>query len=201
MKKRTLHFVRHGATDASEASVYTGRSDVPLTAHGREQALALRPYLHRVQDALILSSPRKRSLVTAELALPERARNIEIVDRLSEIDFGDWEGLTFSEVAAEFPEAVERWMREPDGFRFPGGESVMEFRIRIAGIIDDLVTGSARCVLIFTHGGVIRTALCRLLELPDRAYLSFAVPTGSVTTIDLHGESGVLRGISPVPFD
>jgi 2,3-bisphosphoglycerate-dependent phosphoglycerate mutase len=155
---RTLHLVRHGTTAWSESGRLCGWSDVPLNDTGRKQARELRLALGPEAFAGIWSSDLSRAAEFAHIAghpaLPDT--------RLREIDFGELEGLIWSECDPRDQEALVEF----DGFQAPGGESVHGLRARVVEFVEGLSEGDH---LLFTHGGVIRslTRLCGAEQRPD----------------------------------
>ncbi len=98
-----LILLRHGETEWSATGRHTGRTELELTETGREQAVLARPALAELQltDPLVISSPRRRALATAELA----GLHVDEVDPvLSEWDYGDYEGLTTQEIRQTVPD-------------------------------------------------------------------------------------------------
>jgi len=161
-----LWLVRHGETTRSAALEVAGWSDPPLTARGRREAEALADRLRPVDFDGVWSSDLVRTLETARLArgepVPDR--------RLRELNFGDLEGLAFSEVDEDIREAVLEFR----DFTAPGGESLEDLERRLESFLSELPPGRH---LLFVHGGVIR-ALTRRLGL-DRF-----LPTGTLVVVD-----------------
>lgn len=143
-----LWLVRHGITDWNVQGRLTGWSDIPLNAFGERQASALRGDLQLRTFSAVWSSDLARSLDTARLAWGEP----RIDRRLREIDFGQFEGLHWSQL----PSTAQESLLGFEGFYAPGGESVAEFRGRVSAFLETLPDGDN---LIFTHGGVIRLLL------------------------------------------
>jgi broad specificity phosphatase PhoE len=85
-----LYFIRHGETEWSLSGQHTGRTDIPLTARGEEEARKLGPCLREIQFARVLTSQRQRARRTCELAGLGPAAEIE--PDLAEWDYGDYEG-------------------------------------------------------------------------------------------------------------
>jgi broad specificity phosphatase PhoE len=111
---------------------------------------------------------------------------------LREIDFGRWEGMSFAEIAAADPAAVDRWAALEDAFAFPEGEGIANFRERIGAAAERIIIEPAGTVVLFTHGGVIRFLICHFLGLPDRHHLLFDVRPASISEIRIDGGKGVL---------
>jgi alpha-ribazole phosphatase len=186
-----LILIRHGDLGDRCRGRYIGRTDAPLSAEGRLQAAALARPLARLTGAFFLTSPLRRTRETAGIALGAD-QSLEIDANLREIDFGRWEGMSFAEIAAADPAAVDRWAALDADFTFPDGEGIANFRERIRAAADRVIAEPAGTVLLFAHGGVIRFLICHLLGLPDRHHLLFGVRPASITEIRIDGGKGVL---------
>ena len=110
-----LYFIRHGETAWSLSGQHTGRTDIPLTAHGEDEARGLEPCLRAIEFARVLTSPLQRARRTCELAGLRASAMIE--PDLSEWDYGDYEGKYPVDTLKERPD----WNLFRDGC--PGGES------------------------------------------------------------------------------
>ncbi|QZH58171.1 acid phosphatase [Mycolicibacterium farcinogenes] len=155
-----LILLRHGETEWSATGRHTGRTEQDLTETGREQAILARPALAELQlsDPLVISSPRRRALDTAELA----GLDVDEVNTvLSEWDYGDYEGLTTPQIRQSVPD----WLVWTHGC--PGGESVAEVSARadraVALALEYVPT---RDVVFVGHGHFSRAMLTRWTELP-----------------------------------
>jgi broad specificity phosphatase PhoE len=156
--------LRHGETEWSASGQHTSRTDIPLTDRGRalarETAELGRRLLRDRRPALVLTSPRARARVTAELAglHPDR-----VDDRLVEWDYGDYEGRTTSEIRREEP----GWSIWDHGA--PGGETPEQVTKRaddlLADVANDLDRGD---VVLIGHGHFSRALLARWIGLPVR---------------------------------
>lgn len=189
-----LHFIRHGKTAAS-AGCLVGASDVELTGEGRRQARQLADRLPKGLPCLCSPMLRTRQTL-AEFRDQAGVLDVEIDDRLREIDFGRWEMKTFSQLIDERAD-IAAW-QEYYHFCFPGGESVKDFVGRLQSLIVEwrLTRNKDRQLLIVTHGGVIRTMICLLLGLDYKNYLLFDIEYGSWNTVDLHSHGGILTGLN-----
>ena len=190
-----LILVRHGDLGEGCRGRYIGRTDAPLSPEGRRQAVALAKELERLGGARIFCSPLLRTRETAALALGTDAV-LTIDDDLREIDFGRWESMSFAEIAAADPAAVDGWAALDVDFTFPGGEGIGAFRKRIGAAAGRIVTDPAGTIVAVTHGGVIRLIICLLLGLDYRHYLLFDVRQGSISEIRIDGGKGVLTRLN-----
>lgn len=187
-----LLLARHGETDRHNAGRYIGSQDLPLSLTGREQAKRLATILPS-GISHCLCSPMLRTRETAELALAGHPCQPELLASLREIDFGRWEGLSFPQIAAQDPDLVIEWQRDPLGFQFPGGEHTLSFWQRVQKALATITALSNDTVLVICHGGVIRVILCSLLGIPFEKYLLFTVKHAALTQLDVDGQRGVLQ--------
>jgi probable phosphoglycerate mutase len=179
-----LVLVRHGETEWSRSGRHTGRTDVPLTARGRSEAQALALRLTERSFARVLTSPASRALETCRLAgFAERA---ELRDDLAEWDYGEYEGLTTSEIHDQRP----RWMLWRDGV--PGGETVEAVGARADRVIADLdsVAGS---VLVFAHGHFLRILSARWIGLDPTGGRLLALDPATISVLGHEHEWHVIR--------
>lgn len=173
MTAPVLYLVRHGETDWNAQGRLQGGHDIPLNALGRAQAAAAARILKglvRNPGALdYVASPLSRARATMEilretLGLP--AADYRADERLVEIGFGEWEGLTWPEIRARDPERAIAREADKWGYRPPGGESYADLLARIAPAFGAL----ARDTVVVSHGGVTRAALAHLCDhAPEQA--------------------------------
>jgi broad specificity phosphatase PhoE len=91
---------------------------------------------------------------------------IEILEGAREIDFSDFEGLSYDEIAQTYPEIYRNWMELPTETQFPNGESFGRMRTRVLEMADFLRRRHAnQSVALVTHGGVVRIMLAEALEI------------------------------------
>ena len=138
-----LYLVRHGETACSLSGQHTGRTDIPLTAHGEDEALSLAAYLSRIPFAHVLSSPRQRARRTCELLRLEKTS--EINQDLAEWDYGAYEGQRTVDIHKDRP----NWDLWKDGC--PGGEMPADVSARADRLIAYLFTLQGN-VALFSHG-------------------------------------------------
>lgn len=179
-----LWLARHGETEWSRDLRHTGRTDIPLTATGEEQARALREPLAAVEFERVLSSPLSRARETCELAgLGSRA---ELRDELMEWDYGDYEGITSAEIRARDPE----WLLWRDGC--PGGESPAAVGARVDSLIAELL-GADGDVAVFAHGHVLRVLAARWIDRPPAAGQRLTLATATLSRLGWEHDSRVIE--------
>jgi len=191
-----LLLIRHAGIGPTWAGRYVGRTDLPLGPDGLREAQGLAALVQSRKAGCCFSSPLARAAETARTIAQAAGLAVEVDQDLREVDFGRWEGRTFAEIAAADPDAVARWAAFGADFAFPGGESLAAFLDRVSLAAERLAAHPAKVVMAVTHGGVIRTMICRLLGLDPRSYVLFSVRTASAATIDLYEGRGVLSGLN-----
>lgn len=174
----------HGETEWSRAGKHTGRTDVPLTDAGREQAAALGRALRAWRFALVLTSPLSRSAETCRLA---GFRDVAL-DRadLVEWDYGAYDGLTTSEIRGWRP----GWTLWRDGA--PGGETSVDVGAR-ADLVLEALRAAGGDATVFGHGHMLRVLAARWLGLEPTAGRLFALYTATISVLGNEHEAPVLR--------
>lgn len=169
---------------------------MPLGPEGIGQATRFAAELGRRRPTRCYCSPLARTRQTARIISEATGLPVTMDSELREVNFGEWEGLTFDQASARNPEAIARWASFSDDFAFPGGESLREFLGRIQRMADRLAADPAERTLVITHGGVIRALICHLLGLSPRSYVLFEIQCAALTTIKLFEGRGVLAGLN-----
>ena len=193
---RRLFLIRHGRAEVPDEPRYWGSTDVPLSDLGRRQAGLLAGWAVGEELQSVFVSPLQRALDTGRAIAETCGRNVCELDDLREIDFGEWEGLSYTEIMAGYPEKAETWMAAPAEFTFPGGESAEAFRTRVEGALHGLIDGSSGDVAVVAHGGVLRAAITHLCKWPAEAFLSFALDVAGITTFELYDDMALLKGLN-----
>lgn len=169
-----LVLLRHGETEWSKSGQHTGRTEVELTEAGRTQAKLAGGVLGELKlvDPLVISSPRQRSLTTAQLAGLSVDEESEL---LAEWDYGSYEGLTTEQIR----ETVPDWLVWTHGC--PGGETVEQVSERAdAAVATALDHMESRDVVFVSHGHFSRAVITRWVELPLVEGSRFGMITASI---------------------
>ena len=174
--------MRHGETQWSRELKHTGRTDVPLTEAGEEQARRVGEALRGREFALVLSSPLVRALDTARLAGFEP----DVRDELAEWDYGAYDGRRTVEIREEVPDWTI-WR-----YGAPGGESVADIGARADRVLAELA-GVDGDVLVFSHGHFLRVLAARWLGLEPADGRLFALDSGTLSMLGFEREQRVLQ--------
>ncbi len=176
---------------------HTGRTDLPLTDDGIDQAEALQPLLAQliaarspdgVPDPVVFTSSLRRASETAAEAMP--GAEMETTHLLLEVDYGQYEGLRNDEIRDL---RGEEWSVFHHGAA--GGESVAAIVARCDSFIAKLERVAAgRVVVAFTHGHLSRFLTARLLGLPPAAGVAFYNDTGTVAVVEQRRGALTLTG-------
>lgn len=184
----TLDLIRHGLPEGG--SRYRGRIDDPLSETGwRQMREAVGD--HCPWQAII-SSPLQRCRAFAEELAARHALPLTIDERLQEIGFGSWEGLTKAEISADDPARLQRFYTDPVANRPPGAETLAAFRARVSAALEEVLQAHrGEHVLIVGHAGQIRMSLAWLLEIPDQALFRIQVGNADITRFQIDERHGL----------
>ena len=193
MNKRLI-LIRHmDKHEPIEGALY-GQVDLPLREGVYEKFKPVKVGLEELQVDALICSPLQRCRKTCEYYFP----NLEPVirDEAMEVDFGDWEGLTFDQIKGRYPEEVNHWAAD-ESFSFPKGESLKAFNKRIKVLLTDICSLDKKNVVLVTHGGVIRIILCQLLDLHQKHSSAFRLDAGTLTCVEVFENGlGVLEKLN-----
>ena len=165
---------------------YVGRSNQPLTGLGGEQAAALGKAFRGMAIDRVLSSPMQRASSTAAPIAAAVGREVEIDERLIEQDFGDWEGLTRSEIEQlgdESTAALRAFDRDP-GVAAPNGESQAQLQDRTEELCRELSQEAPMSVVLVSHVGPIKALLASVLDVSLLTARRLFLDPGTVTVAD-----------------
>jgi ribonuclease H / adenosylcobalamin/alpha-ribazole phosphatase len=189
--------LRHGQTPMSVQQRYAGRSDVPLTDVGVQQAAAAAKRLASAGIGVIVTSPLLRAVRTAQEVGAVTGVAVVADDGFRETDFGAWEGLTFAEVRERWPSELSAWLADPDAAP-PGGESFAGVSARVtAALRRVLADREGQRVLIVSHVTPIKTLVAAALLAPSAAMFRMHLDVAALCEIDWYADGpAVLRSFN-----
>ncbi|MEU9836486.1 bifunctional RNase H/acid phosphatase [Streptosporangium sp. NPDC048047] len=186
----SLLLLRHGETPFSAERRFSGVGDPELTSIGIAQAEAAAARLSRPPYGIqvVVSSPLKRARVTAEIVAARLGLEVEVEEGLKEVDFGDWEGHTFTEIQRRWPDELAAWLADPSAAP-PGGESFETAARRVRTTGDRLVERyEGRTVLAVSHVTPIKTLLRLALEAPPSALYRMHLDLAALSLIEYYAD-------------
>ena len=184
--------VRHGETDWNTQTRLQGHTDIPLNARGRAQVQRLGEVMQGQQLDAVYSSDLQRAFDTARAIADATGAPLVAEPALRERRFGCFEGLTYAEVEARWPDDARRWrLREP-GFGPSGGETLEDFHARCLAVAEALVARHAGGhIALVAHGGVLDSLYRAATRIPLDAPRSWRMANASLNRL-LHGSSGFM---------
>ncbi|MBA2420549.1 MAG: histidine phosphatase family protein [Thermoleophilaceae bacterium] len=168
---KTAYVVRHGRTEFSARGIYSGRTEVPLTGEGREQAAQAAESLRLAAVDAVYTSPLERARVTAEAIAASTGAALHVDQRLIEVDYGPIEGLDRSAAEERFGEAFRSWRERPFEAHLPGMEPLSEALARAGAVTHEALAGADRPALV-GHQGILRLVLMALGQVERDDYFA-----------------------------
>lgn len=181
-----VYLLRHGETVwNADGNHYNGRTDTTMTERGVAQGESVRKKLQGIHFDHIYSSPLQRAHLTAK-AVSGR-EDVQVVDDLIEVDFGEWEGKSKETFIAEYPGSWEAWMDDPRTTRAGRtGETGAEVVERVDRFFRSLCKQKdLQRVMVVAHNGVNRLYLAHKMGMPLGNYRKFALDNASITIFEL----------------
>jgi probable phosphoglycerate mutase len=184
----TLILVRHGVTVHTESRKFSGGlggRNPGLTDEGRAQARATADWLAPLADEIdvVISSPVRRTLETAEVIAARLGTTFVTEDGLAEMEFGTWEGMTFAEVRESYPDDLDAWLGSVDTGP-GGGESLREVEKRVLATLDRVVCQHAgKTVLAVSHVTPIKVLVAHVIGAPLESVHRMELAPASVTVV------------------
>ena len=161
-----IYLVRHGETDWNQAGLLQGQTDIALNAQGLEQAREAAERLKEVPFEIAFCSPLIRAKRTAETIIGDRKITLTTDERLRELNFGPWEGVDIRSIK----DAASQPFTNPGSYIPPvGAESFAQLYKRSGEFVDQVLLpleGTYETVLVVAHGGVSRSILNPVLNIP-----------------------------------
>ena len=185
-----LILVRHGETLWNREKRVQGISNIGLSEFGIIQAKKLGECLKDKNIESIHSSPVKRAYQTAKLIGEFHDVKIETDEGLMELNQGDFEGLTLSELWEKHTSFLRRWMADPASVVMPNGESLTELQNRSWNVIEDIAKKSKN-TLVVSHNFTIITVLCKVQNINLSQFRRIRVDVASKTFVEI-GPGGIV---------
>ncbi len=191
--------IRHGSTDLLGHVLYGRSPGVHLNPQGLRQAeLIAHAIKQQYSLKAIYSSPLERALETAEPIAAACGKPVVIDHGITEIDFGEWVGMSFTELHCS--ESWARFNKQRSTAWAPGGESMLEVQARAWRTIEAVsrINGADDTIAMISHGDVIRCVLLLLLSIPLDHIHRLEVAPGSVSEIIVGGRDPLVKSLNQI---
>lgn len=190
LSRRRCLIVMSGRSTRGQADRFCGFTDPPLSPEGRQELLALRQKfpIEGGLPGIWYVSDRRRAVETFEfMSAGMRAPVVRLTEKLREINFGDYENLTWEELPVDFQRHYEACLRSPMELRFPGGEGFRDMCERVsAGALDILsYEGDDADIGIVGHQGSMRLWFMMAEALPPESFFDQTLQHGAVRWLDI----------------
>lgn len=180
----TFLLIRHGLTDAVGQLMTGHRAGVHLNPTGRDQVAGLPARLGDVRLAAIYSSPLERTCETAQAIADARGLRVQIDQRFIEVDFGDWSGRRFADLASDPGWQLYNAFRGVT--RPPRGESLLDIQRRtVAALLDLQERHQDEVVAIVSHADTLRAILLYFLGMPVDFVLRLELSPARISVLQL----------------
>jgi broad specificity phosphatase PhoE len=193
-----IHLIRHGQSTTNAENLLVGRGDAPLSKLGRQQAIALRPYMNNVVE--VWSSPLRRAQETATLAVPHIVP--KTAESFIEVDYGTMDGQPLSVISGE----EWRLFEQDHDLAFGGGESLKQVDARVHSALDELLADKNSLLhnrdqhlVIVSHMSPVKSAVAWALGVPGSVAWRTRVSNASISSIVMRSGSPSLMHFNMLP--
>jgi len=190
-----LYLVRHGETAWNAEIKLQGHADIPLSERGKEQASLLAGRLAKKKISAVYASDLQRASETAQIIAEHHKLAVKQVKSLREMNFGAWEGLTWSEINEKFGNLAERWWENPLSINVPEGETLKELALRVNEAIHQFVRNhtDGQEILVVSHGGPLRAFISSILGINLSNFWRLRLDNACLSIIDfMDSKKGIL---------
>lgn len=192
---RRLILVRHGETDWNSEHRIQGQQDVSLNAAGLEQAERLAARFAEMRIDALYASDLSRAYMTAQAINQHHRLPIRKDERLRELGYGKYEGLTFGEIEKRHPQEYSAWVKD-HSVSTHGGETVGQLHARAKSLLDQIMMTDDEVNVLVGHGGSVKMVICAALRLPEDKYWRFRLGNTGICELELRHEVWVLESMN-----
>lgn len=196
-----LILVRHAVTEDNKDGKLSGHIDSRLSEEGKTQIKKLTNFLKDEQIDKIYATTSSRTKYTVEQIAKNRSLEIIEKERLKEISFGDFEGMSFSKIKSDYPEEFQKMIDYGYKYRYPNGESLIDSYERVVKETKDILNDNeGKTVLICSHGGTIRNIITYLISNSYNYHWNFRIDNASVTILEIDNAFAVINIMNNTSF-
>ena len=177
--------VRHGLTEWNDVHKFQGSTDIPLSEAGLAQAEKTARRIEGWPVDVVYTSPLIRARQTAEVIAVRHHRDPIVMDDLTEVNFGSWEGSSFRKRLEDNDDSLLKWIADPFFNTPPGAEPWDSIRRRTEQAVNTALDSGHKHVVIVTHGGIMRALLVAFLGLDPHTVWKIKSSNCSLTGIEM----------------
>lgn len=198
VKDVKLYLLRHGETHMNVKGSFCGFSDPPLSENGQKQAHKAAEELKVHKFDRVITSPLKRAVETAEIVTGLTSEAFIFEPDFREMNFGDWEGLTYPEIVERDRDYARAWEMDTLNLPCQGGESMVTFHNRVIQTYEAYheTFEASDNILLVAHAGVIRSLLTEALHRSMDGYWRYRLDNCGLAVLDYVGDFPVLTHLS-----
>jgi alpha-ribazole phosphatase len=191
--------IRHTESAGNLKRVYAGATDYELTEKGIKQVYDCinqfkKMYSRQVSKFKLYTSPLKRCTLLSD-ELENTLKVVKHIDhRLSETNFGIFEGKTYEDLLNEYPDLVKQWNENLIHFQIPNGESLVKCAERVNRFCDEVIVKNEDIVIV-SHGGIIKLILLKLLSLDLDHFWKFYTNNGCIIELEYNNGFGFIKNL------
>lgn len=184
-----VYLIRHGRTAWNKEVRFRGQVDLPLDEVGEAQARAIALKLKTRPIKAVYSSPLERAIKTAEPLAEALGLKVTVEEGFMDINYGQWQGLSPSQVAELYPDLYRTWLESPHLVQIPGGESLDDVRARAEKALTKVLKQHpGEEIAIVGHQVVNKVLLCAVLGLGNEWFQRIEQDNGCINLFGYDGK-------------
>ena len=192
-------FVRHGQTLWNLEMKYQGHTDIALSYLGIEQAKRVADRLMIEEFSAVYSSDLVRAYDTANIIAAKKNLTVKQDVNLREICFGEWEGMTYTEINDKWPNALNQFFSDTTKITIPNGESFTDLKKRSDIAINKILENHKKeTIVVVSHGATIRAMICSALNLPLDYVWRIRQDNTAVNMVEYHKNNNVVTLLNDI---
>jgi broad specificity phosphatase PhoE len=191
--------VRHGQTPWNKDKIFRGSKDIPLNDTGREEARLAGEWLKGETIEAAYCSPLSRARDTGEAIARHHGLQVLDLPGLTDIRYGDWEGLPLTEVKVTYADLYRQWETAPHTVRFPQGETLDEVRDRALEAVEEVVRRHpGQTVLLAAHRAVNKVLIAAFIGLDNSHFWRLGQDTTAINRFRRVGDTWHIMGLNDI---
>ena len=196
-------FLRHAQAENNTKRILAGRTErVPLTKTGLEQAEQIAKYLAPIDISAIYSSPIERAKHTAEIVTKNSAIDVELDDRLTEIDMGKFTRMNYDDMFAKYGNIFLKFYENDPVISEHEVETFPDVQKRVLEMVDHVLKKhNNENVILVTHMDPIKSMLAKVMNLVPKTLFELIIANASLTIIKEQDKIFSLSAINAMNVD